>query len=153
MRKTRGRWDVRSPEEEGNTNPASQRRLRSNRVENQIPEPEIRCLGQAVHKGFPFRLEGGPVEMPTGARVPVLGVRQRAFFAVQIGVHGHAVRGFEFVYQAVGLGPVAFGIPPESGQSRGEVRWRNFVVKSSPECFYIHPTLLTPSTDGMIPRF
>lgn len=53
------------------------------------------------------------MEGASGALVPVIGVRNRALFTVQVRMDGHAVYGFEFVDQVVGVSPISFCIPPE----------------------------------------
>lgn len=53
-----------------------------------------------------------------GAPVPVVGVPCFTFFAMEIGVDGHGVLGFQVVNEIVAAGPFAFGIPPK-GYQRG----------------------------------
>ena len=48
-----------------------------------------------------------------GALVPVIGVRGAAFLAVQVGMDGYTICGFQLVYQCVGASPILFCIPPQ----------------------------------------
>jgi hypothetical protein len=70
---------------------------------------------QGIDQGFPFGLEGGPMELASRARIPVIGIGSRPFLAMEIGVNGHAITGFEFIHQGMGASPIAFRVPPKGG--------------------------------------
>jgi hypothetical protein len=57
-----------------------------------------------------------------GPSIPVVSIGDGSFFAMQVGVHGHALAGFKFVYQVVGPGPISLNVPTESSHRRGELR-------------------------------
>jgi hypothetical protein len=84
----------------------------------------LRGLEQGFEEGGVLGLEGGAVVGPTGAGVPVIGVPVDALLAMEIGVDRHTLFGGERIDQGVGLRPVAFGVPPESGERRGEIGGR-----------------------------
>jgi hypothetical protein len=71
-----------------------------------------RRSGERLYQGFPLLFEDGPMELPPGTAVPVIRIALVALLAVKVSVDGHAVRGVEIVDQAVGAGPVSFGVPP-----------------------------------------
>jgi hypothetical protein len=97
------------------------------------------CAGQqALDERGPFGVEGGALEVAAGAVVPVIGVGGGAFLAMQVGVNGHAVRGFQFVNQAVGLCPIAFGIPPEGSERSGKGLARDWLGEGCREFLGVH---------------
>src|SRR4051794_1039353 len=68
--------------------------------------------------------EIGTMMFAPGALVPIFGVGGGAFFAVEIGVDGHAVFSLEFVDERVCFCPVAFGVVPEGEERSGKVGGR-----------------------------
>ncbi len=75
-------------------------------------------------EGLPFGFEGRAAVGFSSEAIPVVGVPFRAFLAVEVGVDGHRVGGFEVVDESVGAGPIAFGVPPEGFERRCEIGWR-----------------------------
>jgi hypothetical protein len=57
-----------------------------------------------------------------GFGVPVVGVPLLALLAVEVGVDGHGLGGFEVVDEGVRVGPVSACVPPEGGERCREVR-------------------------------
>src|SRR3569833_3988134 len=90
---------------------------------------ESRCddspSNERIHQGSPLFIEFWPLETATRAGVPVVSIRKSPFLAMQVGVNRHAVLRLEFIDEAVGMLPIAPGIPPEGGaRSRPTWRWR-----------------------------
>ena len=68
---------------------------------------------QAFDKSGPFVGETLAMEFSAGASVPIVGVPLFAFFAVQVGVNGHALHAFQFIHQGVGARPIPLSVPPQ----------------------------------------
>ena len=92
----------------------------------------------ASTRAFPLRLERGPMEFAPGARIPVIGIRNRAFLAMEVGVNGHAVTRFELVHQGMGTSPITFCVPPQGGHRRRQIGRRRVCSESRAECVYVH---------------
>src|SRR4051812_15737371 len=65
--------------------------------------------------------------------VPVGSVRCVVFFAMEIGVDPGGVCSVFGLRDFVRLVPVAFGFPPEGGEERWEVCWRDSLIERSAE--------------------
>lgn len=79
----------------------------------------------------------------SGAGVPVVRVRRRALFAVQVGVDCHPLAGLELIDQGVRAGPVALRVPPEGGEWSGQGWAGLFVCQGRFELFEIDEDLAT----------
>jgi hypothetical protein len=96
---------------------------------------------EGFNEGGPLGLQGGAVVFGAGAVVPVVGVPLLAFFAMQVSVDGHGVRGGELVDESVGAGPVVAGVPPESFERSGEVGRRDGLGEGGGEVGWGHSGL------------
>jgi hypothetical protein len=76
--------------------------------------------------------------LPTGAPVPIVGIGERALFAMEVGMNGHSVGGFQFIDEAVGAGPVTAGVPPQGGEGWGPARGRCIVIEGCAEGLEVH---------------
>ena len=89
-----------------------------------VPEAGSGFLGGPGQEGFnqslPLVFERCAAEAVAAAPVPVFSIRGRAFFAMEVGVNGHAVVCLQFVDQGVGLRPVSLGVPPQRFERNGE---------------------------------
>jgi len=75
-------------------------------------------LQQPFDQRFPFGVKRGREKVATGALIPVVSVRGRAFLAMQVGVDGHAFYRFEFVNQRVS-GGTNLPLPPTTALRPG----------------------------------
>jgi len=69
---------------------------------------------QSLDKCNPLLFQIGAMICAPGKTIPVVGIPLLPFFAVEISVDGHAIRGFKLIYQFMGAGPISFGVPPKS---------------------------------------
>ena len=100
---------------------------------------------EGFEQGLPLGLMGRAAVFAGGAAVPVAGVGGVALLAMEVGVDGHGVVGFQVVDEAVGARPVAFRIPPESFERRRKPGGRSVVGERAGEGGEVHGELLVAS--------
>lgn len=89
-------------------------------------------------EGFPFGVEGGAAGVGADARIPVFGVGAGSLFAMEVGMDGHPLPGFELVDKAVSLGPIAFGVPPEGCEEIAQFQGRKLLFQRIAKLVQIH---------------
>ena len=108
---------------------------------------------QPLHQRGPLVFEPLPVEPPPRPFIPIVGVPCLALFLVQVGVNGHSISGFKLIHQRMRSRPVSFGVPPQSGQRRGQRCRRFFAAQRRAEFICGHTTLVTPTFWGSPDHF
>ena len=69
----------------------------------------------------PFLVEWEGGNGAARVAIPVTGILEVTFAAVEVGVDPGGVAGVDLLGNFVGAGPAAFGIPPESFDERGQL--------------------------------
>ena len=79
---------------------------------------------QSFHNVQPFRIQCITANGLTSPSIPVSGIALIAFLAMQVGVNPRSVHAFVLLSRFVRSRPIAFAIPPESGEGETECDWR-----------------------------
>jgi hypothetical protein len=102
--------------------------LRLRIVDSRLSAWRLTTLGelseQRLRDAYPLRIERLPANWLARPAVLIRCVALVAFLAMEVGMHPRAILAFVVLRGFVRPRPIALGIPPQSGESVCQSRWR-----------------------------